>query len=230
MIATVQKNGSGTSWKIHDERSYDVWGSVRSGNVTGGPRGRYCANLGHVQDDESGLVYMRARYYEPGSGRFASEDPAGDGTNWYIYAASNPTNGTDPSGLVTQSDLLATGMINDLMESNSAGVELATKKCGQDKIEDAMAYWLRVLCGTLLAMEALPASNCAKGSGYLILDFGGGKVGFDFSLIDGKFNQDMPHIDLRGKFVDEIKRNLHYRDRGPIWINLFAEGFLDGIL
>ena len=62
MVATVQKSGAGTSWTIQDERSYDVWGSVRSGNATGGPRGRYCANLGHVQDDESGLIYMRAWY------------------------------------------------------------------------------------------------------------------------------------------------------------------------
>gem|GEM_PF-6689855 len=34
----------------------------------------YCANLGHKQDDESGLIYIRARYYEPGSGRFISQD------------------------------------------------------------------------------------------------------------------------------------------------------------
>lgn len=98
MVATVQKSGSGTSWTIQDERSYDVWGSVRSGIATGGPRGRYCANLGHVQDDESGLVYMRARYYEPGSGRFISEDPAYDGFNRYHYCRSNPTNYKDKSG------------------------------------------------------------------------------------------------------------------------------------
>ena len=98
MVATVAKGSSGTSWTIQDERSYDVWGSVRSGAATGGPRGRYCANLGHVQDDESGLVYMRARYYEPGSGRFISEDPALDGGNWYQYAANIPNQNVDPTG------------------------------------------------------------------------------------------------------------------------------------
>ena len=79
MVATLTKNASGTSWNVGNERSYDVWGGVRSGNATGGPKGRYCANLGHVQDDESGLIYMRARYYEPSTGRFISEDPAQDG-------------------------------------------------------------------------------------------------------------------------------------------------------
>jgi RHS repeat-associated protein len=75
---------------IANERSYDVWGGVRSGAATGGPKGRYVANLGHVQDDESGLIYMRARYYEPGTGRFVSEDRARDGTNWFSYCGNVP--------------------------------------------------------------------------------------------------------------------------------------------
>lgn len=45
MIATVTKNSGGTAWNIGDERNYDVWGSVRQGNATGGPKGRYVANL-----------------------------------------------------------------------------------------------------------------------------------------------------------------------------------------
>jgi RHS repeat-associated protein len=100
MVGTVQKGSSGTSWTIHDERSYDVWGSVRSGASSGGPRGRYCANLGHVQDDESGLIYMRARYYEPGSGRFVNEDPARQDSNWYSYCGSDPINYADKTGQI----------------------------------------------------------------------------------------------------------------------------------
>jgi RHS repeat-associated protein len=68
------------------------------GGNKGGPKGRYVANLGHVQDDESGLIYMRARYYEPGSGRFISEDSAMNGNNWYLYCNSNPTNYVDTTG------------------------------------------------------------------------------------------------------------------------------------
>jgi RHS repeat-associated protein len=98
MVATLTKNASGTSWNVGNERSYDVWGGVRSGAATGGPKGRYCANLGHVQDDESGLIYMRARYYEPSTGRFISEDRELDGENWYTYGQNNPANAHDPSG------------------------------------------------------------------------------------------------------------------------------------
>lgn len=78
-VATLTKAGT-NAWSIAGTlRAYDAWGNVVAGGALGDPSGRYCANLGHVQDDESGLVYMRARYYEPGTGRFISEDPAMDG-------------------------------------------------------------------------------------------------------------------------------------------------------
>jgi len=78
-----------------------VWGEVQGSLGTG--RG-YCANLGHPED-ETGLVYMRARYYEPATGRFLSEDPARDGVNWYLYAEGNPVQGVDFSGTRTYIDL-----------------------------------------------------------------------------------------------------------------------------
>ena len=101
-----------TSWHVGNERSYDVWGGVRSGAATGGPKGRYCANLGHVQDDESGLIYMRARYYEPSTGRFISEDPMRDGAIWYVFAANRPTTLGDSSGYSAhQHDPLVGGLM-----------------------------------------------------------------------------------------------------------------------
>jgi hypothetical protein len=47
----------------------------------------------------------RARYYNPATGRFLSEDPigfAGSGTNFYAYAADNPISYRDPTGLANQ--------------------------------------------------------------------------------------------------------------------------------
>ena len=50
--------------------------------------------------DASGLVYLRARYYDPLSGRFFQIDPSRQEENLYQYAGSNPVMNIDPSGLV----------------------------------------------------------------------------------------------------------------------------------
>jgi RHS repeat-associated protein len=51
-------------------------------------------------DSETGLYYLRARYYNPEMGRFIQEDPIGirGGSNFYIYALNNPSNLTDLFG------------------------------------------------------------------------------------------------------------------------------------
>jgi len=89
---------SGSSFTTTAWRQYDVWGSLRTGSALGGASQRYCANLGHVTDDESGLIYMRARFYEPWTGRFVSEDPAMDGSNWFMYARNAPIGSVDFNG------------------------------------------------------------------------------------------------------------------------------------
>ena len=54
---------------------------------------------GEYVDEESGLIYLRNRYYDPSIGRFINEDPIKDGLNWYIYANNNPIMFVDPLGL-----------------------------------------------------------------------------------------------------------------------------------
>lgn len=61
---------------------------------------KYVGQYGVMAEPDS-LYYMRARYYDPGTGRFISEDPAGldAGVNLYAYAGGNPVLFSDPSGL-----------------------------------------------------------------------------------------------------------------------------------
>jgi RHS repeat-associated protein len=50
--------------------------------------------------DASGLIYSNARYYDPLTGRFLTEDPSRKGVNWYAYCENNPINRTDPTGML----------------------------------------------------------------------------------------------------------------------------------
>jgi RHS repeat-associated protein len=54
-----------------------------------------------VQSDPNGLLYMRARYYNPFLCRFINPDPSGfsGGLNFYAYANGNPVSFLDPFGL-----------------------------------------------------------------------------------------------------------------------------------
>jgi len=49
--------------------------------------------------DESGMLYLRARYYNPSQGRFFQPDPSRLESNPYQYSFSNPVRYIDPSGL-----------------------------------------------------------------------------------------------------------------------------------
>jgi RHS repeat-associated protein len=51
-------------------------------------------------DSETSIYYYRARYYDPQSGRFISEDPLGfsSGIDFYAYVRNRPLNYVDPSG------------------------------------------------------------------------------------------------------------------------------------
>jgi RHS repeat-associated protein len=102
VVATVDGLGQGQAWgEVRNVRKFDVWGSQRGDTVKPATPAdhAYCGNLGHTQDDElGGLIYMRARYYEPWTGRFVSEDPAKDGGNWFCYADSDPVGLVDSGG------------------------------------------------------------------------------------------------------------------------------------
>src|SRR5690606_8038634 len=52
----------------------------------------------------------RARYMDAGTGRFVSQDPAGDGANWFVYADNDPVNAYDPDGKTPHSPNEATAI------------------------------------------------------------------------------------------------------------------------
>ncbi len=64
------------------------------------------AYTGKLHDDDTGLSYLNARYYDPVVGWFMAIDPVGplDGgvehLNRYVYVYNNPYKYTDPTGLI----------------------------------------------------------------------------------------------------------------------------------
>ena len=79
--------------------TYDPFGAVTRGGAASGNATTFTGR----EDDGTGLLYYRARYYSPRLQRFISGDPigfAGGDTNLYAYVGNSPLNHTDPSGLI----------------------------------------------------------------------------------------------------------------------------------
>ncbi|WP_345669848.1 RHS repeat-associated core domain-containing protein [Streptomyces similanensis] len=116
----------------------------RTATYTYGPYGETRTNTGTQQPfhytsaylDPSGLYKMGARYYDPALGRFTQPDPSGKEQNTYLYAAGDPVNRNDPTGLFSWSDALdigsdvfgvVTGCISGVGAASTSGVtELAS--------------------------------------------------------------------------------------------------------
>jgi RHS repeat-associated protein len=54
---------------------------------------------GQYYDIDTKEYYLRTRRYDPGTGRFTSEDPISSDSSLYTYCGNNPVTRTDPSGL-----------------------------------------------------------------------------------------------------------------------------------
>ncbi len=105
---------------------FDAWGNVlaSTGSI---PHYGYTGR----EPDETGLVYYRARYYDPSIGRFTQRDPSGlrGGINLYAYVGNNPVNLTDPSGLLPKTLFADAGCtyaicnLSDVTNALSSGVQ-----------------------------------------------------------------------------------------------------------
>ncbi len=90
---------------VKEITEYEPYGDFSRRDTLGNPEEvAWHYFTGHVYDDETGLIYMQARYYDPKLGRFISADtivqsPSNPQTfNRYSYAGNNPVNYIDPSG------------------------------------------------------------------------------------------------------------------------------------
>ncbi|PTY02996.1 hypothetical protein DB346_07750 [Verrucomicrobia bacterium LW23] len=96
-LGTVRSMASRDGTTLLSRSEYSSFGSreyVGSGTDS-------LAFTGRELDDDTGLYYYRARYYDPALGTFISEDPMGFKAGDYIlnrYCFNNPINYVDPTG------------------------------------------------------------------------------------------------------------------------------------
>ncbi|MHB2029919.1 MAG: RHS repeat-associated core domain-containing protein, partial [Acidimicrobiales bacterium] len=73
--------------------------STNTSLLYGGWGYRYVGGLGVRWDSDTGLYYMRQRWYDPTLQQFISRDPLRGYSHVYAYVSSNPSTFTDPRGL-----------------------------------------------------------------------------------------------------------------------------------
>lgn len=106
---------------------YTPWGERIAGSRVGG--------LGFTgeREDDTGLMFLRARYYDPTLSRFLSADPVVPGKalghlDRYAYAGNNPLHFVDPSGHESDPTTPAPPMPEDVMSwifrSQTAGTPI----------------------------------------------------------------------------------------------------------
>ena len=106
--STRQMTGSAGS--IVNSYAYTAWGEAIAALTSESIANffRWVGMLGYFFDDEADTCYVRARHYDPGTGRWLSQDPlfypvaarGAMGLEWNLlsYARENPVTGVDPRG------------------------------------------------------------------------------------------------------------------------------------
>ena len=77
--------------------TYDPYGNGTPSNTTESNPFQFA---GQYTDTSTGLIYMRARWYDPATGEFINADPlTADTQELFTYAVDDPVNSVDPLGL-----------------------------------------------------------------------------------------------------------------------------------
>lgn len=83
-----------------DNYIYEAFGTTKASSGTTANSFRFVGRHGYYWNSDTDDYWIRARSYSPAAARFMSADPLFHRPAWqYQYAANNPSNRVDPSGL-----------------------------------------------------------------------------------------------------------------------------------
>ncbi|MEW6745504.1 MAG: RHS repeat-associated core domain-containing protein [Planctomycetota bacterium] len=138
VLALTDRNG-----QITDRYGYTPFGLLwgREG-ATGNPF-TYVGALG-VMEEADGLYFMRARFYDPETGRFLGKDPvegaltAPQGLHRYVYGENDPVRMLDPTGKFLREIIDIIEVLLDLYDTSSTGSDItAPFEAGMGEIADS---------------------------------------------------------------------------------------------
>lgn len=176
----------------------DPQGSTRvltnsAGKVTGaydyGPYGKVLTHTGSAStplqfdgqytDAESGLQYLRARYYDPATGSFLTPDPAQATTGTpYAFGGDDPLDQADPSGLSWYNPFSWTAKTWEVVIGAAGLVALTVLTDGADlPVVAAGAEDLAANGGAAAAEAAVENTVAGEASGSAASALGGGAAG-----------------------------------------------------
>ncbi|WP_443066115.1 RHS repeat-associated core domain-containing protein [Streptomyces sp. NBC_00523] len=145
------------------------------------------------ENDGTGLLYYRNRYYDPDTGRFISQDPIGQagGTNLYQYALSSPTTHTDPTG---NNPMIAACAVNGAIDG---GVNWALQRLSGRKVK-----WGDVVNAALMGCVLGQAGEALS---LVLATRGAGRTGS--CLASNSFTADTPVLMADGtrKLIKDVK-------------------------
>ncbi|WP_284984218.1 RHS repeat-associated core domain-containing protein [Arthrobacter sp. efr-133-TYG-118] len=152
---------------------------------------------GQTQDIDTGLYYLRARYYDPITTQFISIDPLAAITHAvYNYATNNPFNSSDPLGLWswnpfewTGEEWAKVGAIAGVIALTAAVIGATVATGGAAAVVFTVIETTATLTGTAIGVGAA-IHDCSKGfsedCGYSLAGVGLSAVGLKYgSLLKG---------------------------------------------
>lgn len=222
---------------VTDTFEYDTYGNLtgRTGNsfVIFGYNGR-----DGVVTDKNGLIYMRARYYDPLMHRFINADVVpgeiSDAVtlNRYAYANGNPVSNTDPFGLSAEerasSNSTSISDTNDPLASYNAIYVVDYSEAGLDVVGHAFVFlkdkdgtWIKTEFNTTGGSDIPEKKNNAKvsvkdnyTSKMVLSDLKEGvrKLYMSSGYGSGIFTDGLEFFLISGDFSESIKLARSYKD------------------